>query len=107
MDAEIITLKHVSECINKAFIADVFFTMNRQKNSPMPEYGNIFVAKNRLGPDGIKYPMLIDTSRSKIQLLAQDIDQEGESEEDKITKLRNRYKDFQKKNEKKNRDQAN
>lgn len=102
MDVEVITLKYISECIAKAFIADLFLTMNRKKDSPQPELGNIFFAKNRLGPDGIKLPMLINTAISKIQVLAPEFNDDQDSNEDAAFKLKEKFKNFQKKMASKN-----
>jgi replicative DNA helicase len=97
MDAEVLTLKYIAECFAKAMIVDLFITMNRKKDSPTPEIGNMFIAKNRLGVDGIKLPMLINTSMSKIEILAQEFTNEGdEVESDGMEKLRKKYKSFAK-----------
>lgn len=97
MDVEVITLKYISECIAKAFIADLFMTMNRKKDSASPEYGNLFIAKNRLGEDGVKLPMKIDTSISKIEVLAPDHNSEKDSDQDHTYSLKEKFLNFQKK----------
>jgi len=96
MGVEVLTLKYVAECFAKAMIADVFLTMARDKSGPHPNIGNIFMAKNRLGPDGVKLGMLIDTSKSKIELLAPEFEGIGEddSEEKQMESLRKKFKDF-------------
>ncbi len=97
MDAEVLTLKYIAECFAKAMIVDLFITMNRKKDSPTPEIGNMFIAKNRLGVDGIKLPMLINTSMSKIEILPQEFTNEGDDvETDGMEKLRQKYKSFTK-----------
>jgi replicative DNA helicase len=97
MDAEVLTLKYIAECFAKAMIVDLFITMNRKKDSPTPEIGNMFIAKNRLGVDGIKLPMLINTAVSRIEVLAQEFMSDGDdSESDGMERLRKKYKSFTK-----------
>ncbi len=69
MDVEVLTLKHIAECFSKAMIADLFITMNRRKNGNSETLGNFFIAKNRIGNDGMKYHALFDTSRSRIRVM--------------------------------------
>lgn len=96
MDAEVLTLKYIAECFAKAMIVDLFITMNRKKDSPTPEIGNMFIAKNRLGVDGIKLPMLINTAMSRIEVLAQEFGNEGDDEKDPMERLRESYKKMNK-----------
>lgn len=95
MDAEVVTLKHVSEAFGKAKIADLFITMNRKKENKPITYGNVFVAKNRLGPDGIKFPAMFNTSLSKIQVLSpESFVEEDDSEASNLERLKQRFKEF-------------
>jgi len=94
LDAPIVTLKHISECFGKAMIADVFITLARRKEQNADNIGNMHIAKSRLGPDGITFPMLINTSISKIQLLDPDsID--PEEDVDPQVLLRRRFQQLQ------------
>lgn len=95
MDADVVTGKHISECINKLFISDLFLTMARKKDSPTPDVGNIFNAKSRLGPDGMIFPILINTAISKIQMLAPNSARpNSENEEDYKARLREKFMSF-------------
>lgn len=102
LDAEIITLKHIAECFGKAMISDFFLTMQRGTDSTYTNVGTFFVAKSRLGPDGIKYPILVNTSLSKIEILSPDALEErlgrtGESSEEEVRRrLRESFDKFQK-----------
>ena len=99
MDVEVITLKYVAECFAKAMIADLFMTMSRKKDGPTPDIGNMFIAKSRLGRDGVKFPLMINTGISKIEILAADsIEEDDSSEEaqDELYKLKQKFKKFQK-----------
>lgn len=96
---EVLTAKNLSECFAKAMIVDLFMTINRDKTSPTPEVGNMFIDMSRLGPDGIKFPMMINTGTSKINILPpsdMDGDQE-DGEEGHMAKLRKKFKEMQKK----------
>jgi replicative DNA helicase len=95
MDIEVLTLKYIAECFAKAMIVDLFITMNRKKDSPTPEIGNMFIAKNRLGVDGIKLPMLINTAISRIEVLSQEFAGEGDDTDNNgMERLRKKYKTF-------------
>jgi replicative DNA helicase len=77
MDVEVLTLKHIAECFAKANIADLFITMNRKKTGDYEALisgnyetlGNMYIAKSRLGPDGVKFNCLVNTALSKIRCL--------------------------------------
>lgn len=77
MDVEVLTLKHVAECFGKAMIADFFLTMVRKKENTPKTVGNFFVAKSRLGPDGIKLNILATTGISKFEIVTEDQLPEG------------------------------
>jgi len=93
LDEEIITLKHIAECFQKAMISDVFLTMMRRKQNSLETPGNFFVAKNRLGPDGVKYNMMANTAISKFRIVAED-ELEGDDITDPEDRLRRKFKDF-------------
>lgn len=69
MDASVLTLKHIAECFAKANISDLFITMNRRKTGEDKTIGNFYIAKSRLGTDGIKFNVIVDTATSKIECL--------------------------------------
>ena len=48
---------------------DLIFTVSRTVEDKNTNAGRIFVAKNRAGKDGILFPVKIDTSRSKINII--------------------------------------
>jgi hypothetical protein len=97
MDAEVLTLKHVAECFGKAMIADFFMTMVRIKENMPKTIGNFFVAKSRLGPDGIKLNIMVTTGMSKFEILTPDQLPEGceMKEVDMQEVLKKRFRDFQ------------
>lgn len=68
-NSEIVGLENMSEAYGKAMVADVVLSISRKPNEKATGAGRIFVAKNRAGRDGMLYPMRIDTSMSKFQLM--------------------------------------
>ncbi len=69
LNAEVITMESISEAFNKCFVADFIFTVSRTVEDKNTNTGRIFVAKNRNGPDGLVYPLFMDTSNVKIKVL--------------------------------------
>ena len=69
LNAEVITMESISEAFNKCFIADFIFTISRTIEDKNTNGGRMFVAKNRNGPDGLVYPLFMDTSNVSIKVL--------------------------------------
>tara|TARA_Y100000034_G_C6872537_1_gene398578 strand:+ start:335 stop:1723 length:1389 start_codon:yes stop_codon:yes gene_type:complete len=69
LNAEVITMEQISEAFNKCFVADFIFSVSRTIEDKQKNLGKIFIAKNRNGPDGIVYPILMDTSNVQIKIL--------------------------------------
>ena len=69
LNAEVITMESSSEAFNKCFVADFIFTISRTIEDKIANGGRLFVAKNRNGPDGLIYPLLMDTSSVCIKVL--------------------------------------
>ena len=98
LNAEVVTMESISEAFNKCFVADFIFTISRTIEDKNANTARMFVAKNRNGVDGLIYPMFMDTSNVKLEVL----EPTGESIED-INKsaakkqeesLREKYKKF-------------
>ena len=66
-NAEIVTMESISEAFNKCFVADFIFTLSRTMEDKSANSGRFFVAKNRFGPDGLVYPIFMDTSKVEIR----------------------------------------
>jgi len=98
LNAEVITMESISEAFNKCFVADFIFTISRTIKDKGVNGGRIFIAKNRNGPDGLVYPIFMDTSNVKIKILPST----GETVDDIVEKaakhqmelLKEKYKDF-------------
>jgi replicative DNA helicase len=100
LNAEVITMESISEAFNKCFVADLIFTISRTIKDKNMNEGRLFVAKNRNGPDGVVFPIFMDTSNVKIKVLSQSTESATEIIE-KATKkqeenLKKKYSDYKK-----------
>jgi len=69
LNAEVITMESISEAYNKCFVADFIFSLSRTIEDKNTNSGRIYIAKNRNGPDGLVYPIFMDTSSVLIKVL--------------------------------------
>jgi replicative DNA helicase len=76
LNAEVITMESISEAFNKCFVADFIFSVSRTVDDKNTNGGRIFIAKNRNGPDGLIYPIFMDTANVKIKVLPKALEQE-------------------------------
>ena len=102
MDADVLTNKHLHECFAIAQIVHLFITINRKKDGPTPEVGNMFVCKSKISQDSIKFPMMINTGLSRIEILPPDAEDGGEGDSGDAeaaanARLREKFKAFQRK----------
>lgn len=108
LNAEVITMESISEAFNKCFVADLIFSVSRTVEDKTINGGRIFIAKNRNGPDGLVYPISMDTSNVSIKMLPST----GETPNDIVTKsakeqeenLKNKYKKYKRKSKSENQD---
>jgi hypothetical protein len=108
LNAEVITMESISEAFNKCFVADLIFSVSRTVEDKTINGGRIFIAKNRNGPDGLVYPISMDTSNVSIKMLPST----GETPNDIVTKsakeqeenLKNKYKKYKRKSKTENQD---
>lgn len=100
LNAEVITMESISEAFNKCFVADFIFSVSRTVEDKATKGGRMFVAKNRNGPDGLIYPVYMDTSNVKIRVMEQSDETIGEikalTAKEQSEKLREKYKEFRK-----------
>lgn len=95
LNAEVITMESISEAFSKCFVADFICTVSRTADDKVSNSGRIYVAKNRNGPDGLVYPIFMDTSNVKIRVLPP-----SDKEEEELTVksqsdiLKEKYKKF-------------
>ena len=69
LNAEVITMESISEAFNKCFVSDFICTISRTIEDKNSNEGRMFVAKNRNGPDGIVFPIFMDTRNVNIKVL--------------------------------------
>jgi len=100
LNAEVITMESISEAFNKCFIADFIFTISRTIDDKIANSGRLFIAKNRNGPDGLVFPLFMDTANVCIKVL--EPSEEDEMVEVSVKKqkenLVEKYKKFKKNN---------
>ena len=95
LNAEVITMESISEAFNKCFVSDFIFSISRTIDDKQANTGRVFIAKNRNGPDGIIYPLFMDTSTVSIKVLEPSEDNEIEvSPAAQKQKLAEKYKKF-------------
>ena len=111
LNAEVITMESISEAFNKCFVADFIFTISRTIEDKSSNEGRIFIAKNRNGPDGIVFPIFMDTSTVTFKILQNtgetiaDIAKNTAKKQEAL--LREKYKDFKNSRKKKGEDNGN
>jgi replicative DNA helicase len=95
LNAEVITMESISEAFNKCFVSDFIFSISRTIDDKLANTGRVFIAKNRNGPDGIIYPLFMDTSTVSIKVLEPNEDEEiAVSPQAQKQKLAEKYKKF-------------
>ena len=100
LNAEVITMESISEAFNKCFVADFIFSISRTIEDKTRNGGRIFIAKNRNGPDGLVFPLFMDTANVCIKVLEPSAADELTEVSAKKQKenLVEKYKKFKKKN---------
>lgn len=73
-ESEVVGIDKISESFGKAMVCDFIISLGRKQLHKSKGLCNLFVIKNRLGKDGILFPAKIDTARSIITVLSDEID---------------------------------
>jgi replicative DNA helicase len=101
LNAEVITMESISEAFNKCFVADLIFSVSRTVEDKTVNGGRIFIAKNRNGPDGLVYPIYMDTGNVGIKMLPSTGETVGEivtkSAKEQEQNLKKKYKSYKRK----------
>jgi len=71
LNAEVITMESISEAFNKCFVADFIFTISRTIEDKNNNEGRVYIAKNRNGPDGLVFPLYMNTKNVALKILPQ------------------------------------
>jgi len=93
LNAEVITMEAISEAFSKCFVADFIFTSSRTIIDKQTNGGRFFIAKSRLGPDGIICPIHMDTSKVFIDVFEPTGDTIAEVEKVSAKKQEERMKE--------------
>ena len=87
-------MESISEAFNKCFVADFIFSLSRTAQDKQANTGRFFIAKNRNGPDGLVFPIFMDTSNVSIKALDRSENTEDapkESPKGNLSYLKNKY----------------
>lgn len=101
-DSDIVGLTNMSEAYGQAHICDFVIGVARKEAQKATGYGNMFIAKNRAGVDGVMYKIHLDCARSQLRVLTDDemekmhLDEQMEAEEGKYF-IRRTFSEIQKK----------
>jgi replicative DNA helicase len=68
-NSEVVGLENMSEAYGKAMVADFICAISRKPSEKLMGSARLNVAKNRAGRDGFVFPIKIDTSQSRIEVL--------------------------------------
>ena len=102
-NAELVSAESISEAFSKCFVADFIFTLSRTAEDKNDNAGRFFVAKNRFGPDGLVYPIDMDTSKVYIKVhkktSIEEVKNKKDHAKDQKQYLRERYEKLMKKKE--------
>lgn len=75
LDQELVTIANIAEAYSKATVCDAIFTVSRTQEDKVNGTGKLYIAKSRLGPDGIVLPFLLNTkSNVRVTVLDQELD---------------------------------
>jgi replicative DNA helicase len=72
-NSDIVGLENMAEAYGKAMVADLVVSISRKATEKATGAGRLFIAKNRAGKDGIVFPIHIDTARSTINVLEEEM----------------------------------
>lgn len=74
LDMEIVTIGQIGESYAKATVCDVIITISRRPEDKAMNTGRIFLAKSRLGQDGVVLPFVLNTATVKVNVLQVGVD---------------------------------
>jgi len=111
LNAEVVTMESISEAFNKCFVADFIFSLSRTVKDKNTNEARFFVAKNRNGPDGLIFPVFMDTKNVSIKVLQQTNETMEEilnnSVSSQTKNLKDKYKSYKKEKKSKKKDDDN
>ena len=84
---QVVGMDSISEAFSKCFVADLILSISRTKEDRNSNHARMYVAKNRNGPDGLEYPMFMDTSNIDLQVLTPQTDSAVTLPQEKLTEI--------------------
>lgn len=102
LDMEIVTISQIGESYAKATVCDLIMTVSRTMEDKQRNSGRLFIAKSRLGRDGMVYPFIMNPATVKVRMLdetvsiddilAQDHDRQLKHAADRYEQFKNKKK---------------
>jgi archaellum biogenesis ATPase FlaH len=71
LEMEVVTIGQIGESYAKATVCDLIMTVSRTMEDKQSNTGRLFVAKSRLGRDGMIFPFIMNPATVKVSLLAE------------------------------------
>ena len=73
LDMEVVTIGQIGESYAKATVCDLIMTVSRTMEDKQNNTGRLFVAKSRLGRDGMIMPFIMNPATVKVRLLDENV----------------------------------
>ena len=71
LDMEVVTISQIGESYAKATVCDLIMTVSRTMEDKQANTGRLFIAKSRLGRDGMIFPFIMNPATVKVNMLAE------------------------------------
>ena len=71
LDMEVVTIGQIGESYAKATVCDLIMTVSRTMDDKQSNTGRLFVAKSRMGRDGMIFPFIMNPATVKVNMLAE------------------------------------
>lgn len=71
LEMEVVTIGQIGESYAKATVCDLIMTVSRTMEDKQQNSGRLFVAKSRLGRDGMIFPFIMNPATVKVNMLAE------------------------------------
>lgn len=72
LEADVIEANSISAAYSKIFPADFVASLSRKRQDKVSNTARMHIIKNRFGPDGLTFPMHMDTNRGYIEIYEAD-----------------------------------
>jgi hypothetical protein len=99
LDAEVVSISQIGESYAKATVCDLIMTVSRTADDKFNNTGRLFIAKSRLGRDGVVYPFIMNPATVRVRLLDETVDVDeilrGERDREK-SHIADRFEQFKK-----------